>query len=139
MIGVRQSCIISPMLFLLTIDFVMHHSTSGPHQGIPWNTSHLTDLDFADDLALLGETAKPLHSMTDNLRTSTEKTKVMSVREHQSMALKVNQQEAEEVNNFTYRGSRILNKGATEWDISCRQGEAASIFQKHSCIWTRPN
>ena len=64
--------------------------------------------------------------MTDNLastaakvglRSSTEKTKVMSVREQQPIALQLNQQEAEEVENFTYLGSSILNKGATERDI----------------------
>ena len=53
------------------------------------------------------------------LRISTEKTKVMPVREQQPRALKVNQQEAEEVENFTYLGSSISNKGATEQDISC--------------------
>ena len=58
--GVRQDCIISPILFLLTIDFVMHQATSDPQHGIPWNTRSLTDLDFADDLALLGEIAKSL-------------------------------------------------------------------------------
>ena len=122
MTGVRQGCIISPLLFLLTIDFVMRQATSDLQHGIPWNTRHLTELDFADDLALLGENAKSLQLMTDNLastaakvglRISTEKTKVMSVREQQPMALKVNQQEAEEVENFTYLGSRISNKGAT--------------------------
>ena len=65
--------------------------------------------------------------MTDNLastaakvglRISTEKTKVMSMREQQPLVLKVNQQEAE-VENFTYLGSSISNKGATERDISC--------------------
>ena len=85
MTGVRQGCIISPMLFLLTIDFVIHHATSDPQQGILWNTRHLIDLDFADDLPLLGETSKSLQSMTDNLastaakvgpRISTEKTRV---------------------------------------------------------------
>ena len=97
-------------MFLLTIDFVMCQATSDTQNGIPWNTRRLTDLDFTDDLALLGETAKSLQPMTDNLtstaakvdlRISIEKTKVMSVREQQSMALKVNQQEAEEVENFT--------------------------------------
>ena len=115
-----------------------------PQHGIPWNTRCLTDLDFADDLALLGENAKSLQSMTDNLANtaekvglsiSTEKTKVMSVREQQPMTLKVNQQEAEEVENFTYLRSSISNKGATEQDISCQQGKAASVFQRLSSIW----
>ena len=94
------------MLFLLTIDFVIRQATSDPQHRIPWNTRHLYDLHFADDLALLGENAKSLQSMTDNLastpakvglRISTEKNKLMSVREQQPMALKVNQQGAEEV------------------------------------------
>ena len=63
--------------------------------------------------------------MTDNLastaakvglRMSTEKTKVMSVREQQPMALKVNQQEAEEIEKCIDLGSSISNKGTTEWD-----------------------
>ena len=43
------------MLLLLTIDFAMCQATSDPQHDIPWNTRRLTDLDFADDLALLGD------------------------------------------------------------------------------------
>ena len=82
--------------------------------------------------------------MTDNLastaakvslRISTEKTEVMSVREQQPMALKVYQQEAEEVENFTYLGSSISNKDATERDISFELSKAVSVFQRLSSIW----
>ena len=81
--------------------------------------------------------------MTDNLASkaakvglmiNTEKTKVMSVREQQPMALKVNQQEAEEVENFTYLGSSISNQGANERDILCQLGKAVSVFQELSSI-----
>ena len=84
-------------VILISSVFFMRQATSDPQHGIPWNTRRLTDLDFADDLALLGENAKSLQSMTDNLaitaakvglRISTEKTKVMSVREQQPLALK---------------------------------------------------
>ena len=121
----------------------MRQATSDPQHAIPSNTRRLTDLDFADDLALLGETAKSLQAMTDNLAStavkvglkfSTEKTKLMSVREQQPMALMVNQQETEEVENFTYLRSSISNKCATERDISCQLDKAASVFQRLSSI-----
>ena len=35
MTGEGQGCIISPLLFLLTIDFVMYEATSDPQHGIP--------------------------------------------------------------------------------------------------------
>ena len=76
MTGVQQGCIISPLLFPLTIDFVMRQATSDPQHGIPWNTRSLTDLDFTDDLALLGENAKSLQSMTDNLASTAAKVRL---------------------------------------------------------------
>ncbi len=51
--GVRQGCILSPLLFLILIDFVLRQSTRIP-RGIQWTLqSRLEDLDFADNLALL--------------------------------------------------------------------------------------
>ena len=73
MTGVLQGCIISPLLFLLTIDFVMRRATSDLQHGIPWNARCLTDLDFADDLALLDENAKSLQLKTDNLASTAAK------------------------------------------------------------------
>ncbi|XP_077866228.1 uncharacterized protein LOC144353822 [Saccoglossus kowalevskii] len=52
--GVRQRCILSPMLFLITLDWVMRNTTVGKARGIQWSMfSKLDDLDFADDIALL--------------------------------------------------------------------------------------
>ena len=59
----------------------------------------------------------------------------MSVREQGTMVLKVNQQEAEEVENFTCLGSSVSNKGATERDRSCRLGKPAFVFQRLGSIW----
>ena len=52
--GVRQGCILSPILFLVVIDWVMRKTTSDKPRGIQWTLfSQLEDLDFADDLAFL--------------------------------------------------------------------------------------
>ena len=54
--GVRQGCILSPFLFIIVIDFVMCRTMDKPEYGIVWQKQNrLTDLDFADDLAILAE------------------------------------------------------------------------------------
>ncbi|XP_071129957.1 uncharacterized protein [Mytilus edulis] len=49
--GVRKDCIISPILFLVAIDWVMRKTTSDKKRGLTW--SMFEDLDFADDIPLL--------------------------------------------------------------------------------------
>ena len=46
--GVRQGCILLPILFLVLMDWVMRKTTSDKPRGI-----QLEDLDFADYLAFL--------------------------------------------------------------------------------------
>ena len=51
---VRQGCILSPLLFGITIDGVMKRSMENKTTGIKWlNNTTLEDLAFADDIALL--------------------------------------------------------------------------------------
>ena len=55
--GVRQGCVMSALLFNITIDWVMRQTTQVKNRGIRWNLfTNLDDLDFADDFALLSHT-----------------------------------------------------------------------------------
>ena len=52
--GVRKGCNLSPIRFLLAVDWVMRKSTADRPRGIQWTLfSQLEDIDFAEELAAL--------------------------------------------------------------------------------------
>lgn len=55
------------IFFLIIIDFVMHKTMNDFNYGIKWEYNRLTDLDFADDFALLSDNKNSLKTMTKNL------------------------------------------------------------------------
>ena len=86
--GVRQGCILSPFLFLITIDFIMTKVLDDASFGIEWGQKRLADLDFADDISSISHTLAGIQEMTNNidtvgakieLRINCEKTKAMKI------------------------------------------------------------
>ena len=56
--GVKQGCVLSPLLFLIVLDRVMRKVNTGG-RGIQWTlTERLEDIDFADALAHLAREHK---------------------------------------------------------------------------------
>ena len=52
--GVRQGCVISPVIFLIVMGWVMRRSTADKPRGLLWGlTAHLKDCDYEDDITLL--------------------------------------------------------------------------------------
>ena len=66
--GVRQGCILSPLMFLVVIDAVIHNVNRDRRQGIRWGlVDRLEDLDFADDLCLLSEAHREMQAKLGDL------------------------------------------------------------------------
>ena len=89
-----KGCILSPFLFIIVIDFVMRRTMDKPEYSIVWHKQNrLTDLDFADDIAMMAEETKVCQEMTTKLEEhsaqvglniSREKTKVMQITQRPS-------------------------------------------------------
>ena len=87
--GVRQGCVMSALLFKITIDWVMRQTTQDKNRGIRWILfTNLEDLDFADDLALISHTHSHIQEKTNrphiyakqvSLKINKRKTEVMTL------------------------------------------------------------
>ncbi|KAI8493069.1 hypothetical protein Bbelb_290730 [Branchiostoma belcheri] len=143
--GVRQGCVISPVLFLVVIDWVMRRATTGQPRGLVWGLSaRLEDCDFADDIALLSHIQKDIQEKTNSvdqqassvgLKIHSDKTKIMKVKNKSTSKTSIRGQELEEVQDFKYLGSYISADSNIEKEVSTRLGLAAQAFTKLRNVW----
>lgn len=144
--GVRQGCILSPILFIIAIDWIMRKTTEDKARGIQWTMlSQLEDLDFADDIALMSSTARQsqekverLHQWAEKvgLNINKKKTEVMRINSTTSTPhMQVNGEELEEVDDFTYLGSVISKDNGVTKDIEARLNKARGTFTRLRNIW----
>ena len=136
--GIRQGCVISPVLFLVSIDWVMRRATGDQPRGLVWGlTARLEDCDFADDIALHSHTQKSIQEKTDRVDRAARSVR-LKIHPSKSKMTKlkktiVRNVELEEVQDFKYLGSYISTDSNIE-EISTRIGLAAQAFNRVQSI-----
>ena len=146
--GARQRCILSPILFCLAVDYVMK-SHIAISSGIAWtgNNTRLGDLDFADDICLLNssqlemqEKTKVLSQQAAKIGIQINKKKTETMRNFDvKTPIKLEEDELNEVNKFTYLGSIVTTNGNCLPDIKNRISKAAGAMNKLHNFWKDRN
>ncbi|KAG7302389.1 hypothetical protein JYU34_013918 [Plutella xylostella] len=144
--GVKQGCLLSPLLFLIVLDDVMCRVTCKCQRGLPWSENkHLEDIDFADDLCLFSTSRSDLQSKTNDLATEAAKeglrinigkTKEMRLRSLDDQPLQINGVDVERVSKFTYLGGVVDPTGGTDLDIESRLNKARGAFAQLKPVWS---
>ncbi|BHF65507.1 E3 ubiquitin-protein ligase huwe1 [Sparganum proliferum] len=147
--GVRQGCILSPILFNYAIDWILERALRDS-DGVGFAPGHrLTDLDYADDIALLAPSFDDLQSMVSRvnevaksvgLSINAGKTKVFSgcIPDQEKAPLGIDGCQLEEVDSFKYLGARLLPNGQSKDDVVSRIDAARWVFSSlRKCLWNR--
>ena len=123
----------------------MKETTKGNKRGITWTlTETLEDIDYADDIALLAHRHQDIQSKTEDLVTfgkqiglniNTDKTKLMKLQPKSVQPLIISNNTVEEVQEFTYLGSKITTDGDSGADVQSRISKARGAFAILKTIW----
>jgi endonuclease/exonuclease/phosphatase family metal-dependent hydrolase len=151
--GVRQGGVLSPCLFNICIDHVLKSALDNGPGGIKIYPSEqsVTDLTFADDIAMLADSPEIMQAMIDRiteaastvgLKLNCAKSKYFATNldpASLNVDLMIGNDHMELVNSFTYLGSRISPSGQLDEEIPVRIARASSIFAAFKHFWARPD
>jgi len=137
--GVRQGCIISPVLFNLYSEFMIREALERL-KGIQFGGENLTNLRYADDAVLIADSRKKLQRMINRLNLkciaygmamNVKKTKVMVMSREGNVQCNINLDGVvlEQVNRYKYLGSWITE------DVRCEKEIIARIAMAKTAFW----
>jgi len=148
-VGVMQGDVLSPLLFAIFLEIIVMSALEDIDIGAWINGQRVTDLRFADDIAILAESENSLQQAVDSLlknskkmglKINVPKTEVQLLG-HGNRSLKINLegQGLKQTEEFVYLGGVMHSVEGTEADVKRRIGKARKNFQMLKKIWAASN
>ena len=146
--GVRQGCVLSPDLFSLYSEMIMHHLEGTPR--IQIGGHNINNLRYADDTVLIAETEEDLQELLDTvvkeseikgLTLNSKKTEVMVVSRKKDIPkckVTIDNKVLQQVDKFKYLGTMATSDGKCLQKIKNRIAQTKSAFQKMKSVLTNP-
>lgn len=139
--GVRQGCILSPILFNIYVEKIFQMALEGESGGIKINGVPINNIRYADDTAILAPTLEDLQQIINKigdmgnrfgLKINAAKTKLMVIGRQPiiNTALTVDGNIIERVPRFKYLGAMINERWDCDEEVKLRTNYAKSTFFK---------
>ena len=139
--GVRQGCILSPMLFNLYSERIFEEAIKDTCDGIKINGLTLNNLRYADDTAVIADSPQALQRLLNQLtavgdryglKINTTKTKILIISKTPEPPINISiyGKQIEVVEKFKYLGTWISNNLDPEVEIRSRIEQARATFNR---------
>ena len=145
--GVRQGCVLSPILFNIYIDRITQESMTD--NNVDNNNNLINELLFADDQSIIYDNEHKLQQHINalqatcekyNMKINTSKTEVMTIsRTTGQLNIHVNNVKIQQTPEFKYLGSIFTEDGKMDREIETRCQKANAVTYQLSPLLKHPS
>ena len=137
-VGLRQGCVLSPLLFNIYIDRIDRDSSSSTN--VTLGEGNVRHLLFADDLALLSSNKSDLQYALDRfsdacldagIKINTTKTEIMFLSRHLvQCSFEANRITLKQTEKFKYLGFTFSSDGRQDNELDTHIGKASAVMRQ---------